>query len=214
MSAATEHFLEVALDAVALHVELEASDGALALVVCLAHHRCVVDDVSLAVVIEEETGVDAVDLTQINRFAPSLQRVFRLHIEVACPYIGGNHIEGLVLLVVADGWRIDAARHMLPLERHLRRTVEYMARRSPVDQVLAGGEGYAGEEGKGRVDEIVGVAHAADARIGIEARQYRVVILVGLVDGCAEAGIVARILEVVELGGLCLCHGGKSKRKG
>ncbi len=62
MGSATQHLLEVALDGVALHVELEASDGTLALVIGFAYNWCVVYDVALAIVVEEETWVDAIYL--------------------------------------------------------------------------------------------------------------------------------------------------------
>ena len=145
---ATEHFLEVALDGVALHVELEATDRALSLVVGTANYRTIVYNVALAIVVEEEAWVDAVYLRQVDRFAPTLLGVFALYKEIASPHIGGNHIEGLVLLVVADGRSEDAARNVLPLQRHLRFAAEHVARWGPVHQVLARGERHAREEGE------------------------------------------------------------------
>ena len=76
MGSATENLLEVALDAVALHVEFEAADSTLALIVGTTCHRTVMHDVSLSVVIEEEAWVDAVNLLQIDRFAPTFGRIF------------------------------------------------------------------------------------------------------------------------------------------
>ena len=67
------------------------------------------NDISLAVVIEEEARVDAVNLLQIDRLAPALGWVLGFHEEVAGTHVGGDHIEGLVLLVIADGWCEDAA---------------------------------------------------------------------------------------------------------
>ena len=108
MGSSTENLLEIALDTVALHIEFETADSTLALIVGTAYHRTVVHDVSLSVVIEEEARVDAVNLLQIDRFAPTLGWVLGLDEEVSGSHVGGNHIEGLVLLVVADGWCEDA----------------------------------------------------------------------------------------------------------
>ena len=109
MGSATENLLEVALDAVALHVEFEAADSTLSLVIGTANYRTVMNDISLAVVIEEEARVDAINLLQIDRFAPALGWVLGLDEEVAGTHIGGNHIESLVLFVIADGWCEDTA---------------------------------------------------------------------------------------------------------
>ena len=76
MGSATENLLEIALDTVALHVEFETADTALTLVIGTANYRTIVNDISLAVVIEEEARVDAVNLSQIDRFAPALGRIF------------------------------------------------------------------------------------------------------------------------------------------
>ena len=76
MSSATQNLLEVALDAVALHVEFETADRALTFIIGTANYRTVVNDVALAVVIEEEARVDAVNLLQIDRLAPAFGRIF------------------------------------------------------------------------------------------------------------------------------------------
>lgn len=78
MGSATQNLLEVALDAVALHVEFEAADRALTFVIGTANYRTIVNDVALAVVIEEEARVDAVNLLQIDRLAPAFGRIFDL----------------------------------------------------------------------------------------------------------------------------------------
>ena len=109
MGSATENLLEVALDAVALYVEFEAADSTLTLIVGTTNYRTVVYNVALSVVIEEEARVNAVNLLQIDRFAPALGWVLGLDEEVSGTHVGGNHIEGLVLLVIADGWCEDTA---------------------------------------------------------------------------------------------------------
>ncbi len=76
MGSATQNLLEVALDAVALHVEFEAADSTLTLIVGTANYRTVMYDISLSVVIEEEARVDAVNLLQIDRLAPAFGRIF------------------------------------------------------------------------------------------------------------------------------------------
>ena len=76
MGSATQNLLEVALNTVALHIEFEAADRALTLVIGTANYRTVVNDVALAVVIEEEARVDAVNLLQIDRLAPAFGRIF------------------------------------------------------------------------------------------------------------------------------------------
>ena len=119
MSTSTENLLEVALDAVALHIKLEEADGTLSLIIGTAYHRTIVYDVALAVVIEEETWVDTIYLWQVDRLAPALGWVFRLYEEVASAHIGGDHIESLVLLVVVDGRCEDTTRYVLSLQWHL-----------------------------------------------------------------------------------------------
>ena len=109
MSSSTENLLEIALDTVALYIEFEAADRALTLVIGTANYRTVVHDISLAIVIEEEARVNTVNLLQIDRLTPAFGRILGFHKEVAGSHIGGNHIEGLVLLVIADGWCEDTA---------------------------------------------------------------------------------------------------------
>ena len=59
-----------------LHVEFEAADRALTFVIGTANYRTVMNHISLAVVIEEEARVDAVNLLQIDRLAPAFGRIF------------------------------------------------------------------------------------------------------------------------------------------
>lgn len=84
---------------------------------------------------------------------------------------------------------------------------------SPIYQILAGRERHTWEEGEGRIHQIIGVTYAAERWVGIKSCQYRVVILMTLVDWHIESCIVAGILEVVELGILSLCSGSKHHRK-
>src|SRR5205807_1796347 len=55
-----------------------------------------------------------------------------------------------------------------------RRAIEHAAELRPVDQVAAVKDRNAGEPSEGRVDQIVIVADAADAGIGIKAGEDRV----------------------------------------
>ena len=79
-----------------------------------------------------------------------------------------------------------------------------MPRWLPVDQVLARAQWHAREEGERGVDEVIGVTHATKGWVWVETCQHRVVVLVALVDFHVEAGIGAGLLEVVELGCLCM----------
>ena len=119
MSAAAHYLRVLANDAVALGVEAEDAYGTLALVVGSAIHRTIVYDVCRAVLVEEERRVDTVNLRQANGVAPPGTRVFRLHEEVTHAHARSNHVVGLVLRVVLDVGRKDAAADALSVERQL-----------------------------------------------------------------------------------------------
>ena len=88
-----------------------------------------------------------------------------------------------------------------------------MAGWSPVYQILAGRERHTWEEGEGRIHQIIGVTYAAERWVGIESCQYWVVVLMRLVYLDIESGIIAGILEVVEVCCLCLRSCSKHHRK-
>ena len=198
-------------DAVALRVEAEDADGSLSFVVGAPVHGSVVHDVSLSVLVEEERGVDAVNLWQCDGVAPAFARVFCLHEEVAHSHVCGDHVERLVLLVVRDGRCKNASADALTLQRQLFRTVEHVSYLRPVHQVGALEDGHSGVERERRVDQIVVVASPAERGVGIESGQYRVQVLVCGIDLLIETGVVARVLEIGEVGILCHCRGDTSQ---
>ena len=209
MGSASKDFLLLTDDAVVLHVKLVYPYRALTLIVGLARWGVVVHDVSLTVLIKEERRVDTAHLFQINRLAPSLCRILTLHIEITLAYIGSNHIESLVLLVIRYCRGKDTSRHTLIAERQLTLTVEHMTYLLPVDKVLALEDWYTGEERERRVDKVIGISLATDGRVGIESSHHGVKILIGIVDSLVESTVVAFIAEVLECCGLChgsCCH--------
>ena len=200
MGAPAHNLAVSAHDAVALGVEAEDADSPLSLVVGTTVDGSVVHDICLTVVVEEERGVDTVDLRQADGVAPAHVRVFGLHEEVAHAHAGGDHVVSFVFRIVLDVGGKDAARHTLSVQGQLRGAVEHMAYLRPVHQVFTLEDGHAGEECERRVDQIELIAHPAERRVGIETRQNGVEILVGRVVLFVEAGVVARVLKVSESG--------------
>ena len=120
MGAAAHNLYRFADDAVALHTELQQPDGPLSVILCLSDDRSIMHDIRPAIVVEQERRVNAVHLWQIYGVAPPLMWVFGLDIEISTlAHVGGYHIEGVILSVIADGWRIDAARHPLTFQLKL-----------------------------------------------------------------------------------------------
>src|SRR3546814_1467928 len=64
-----------------------------------------------------------------------------------------------------------------------------------LDEIGALEDGQAGEIGKGRIDQIISVARARDAGIGIEAGEDRVAIIVRRLRDAGRKRVVAGILD-------------------
>ena len=136
-----------------------------------------VGDVALAVVIEEEGGIDAADAAKLDRFRPGPLGVLGGDIEIAdAAHESAHDIEGAV--VIADGRGVRAAGNRAAAHGELRGTVNDVADLRPVDQVLGMPDGNAGKVVEGGVDQIVIVADAADGGIGIEPGDDGVKVLV------------------------------------
>ncbi len=95
----------------------------------------------------------------------------------------------------ADVWREYAPGQSEVLEIKLAGTIDGVADLGPVHQVPAVEDRDARKPGEGRIDEIIIVADAGNARVGIEALQNRI--------GVFESGrlwqpVVAAIFEPVE----------------
>ena len=134
-------------------------------------------DVRAAVVVEEERRVDAVDLGQPDRLRPRARRILRGDDEVAAAVDERvDHVERAG--VVADRRREDAARD--PQRRRAAAATAGRARGRSASSGRdpAAEDRHAREVREARVDEVVVVADANDARIGIEAREDRVGVLV------------------------------------
>ena len=143
-------------------------------------------EIRLSVVVEEEVRVDAA-LAHIDRVGPFARRVLRRDVKIpAAGHVGRDHVERAV--VVADRRRVDAIPHADVLQAGLRGTCDAVADLLPVDQVLAVMDRHAGEIAERAVHHVVIVAHAAHARIGVEARQDRVAVAMRL--GLARSRIL------------------------
>ena len=130
------------------------------------------DVIHLAVIVEEQRRIDAFAIERM-RLRPRPGRIGRRHVEIArAPDVRRHHVERAV--VVPQRRREHAARRPHLLERQLARPREHVPDLPPVDQILAVKDRHAGKILERAVDQIVVVAHAANARIGIEAREHRV----------------------------------------
>jgi hypothetical protein len=122
-----------------------------------------------ALVVEEQFGVDA-SLFHPDGVRPRACGVGGGDVVVATVrHVGVDHIEHP--FVVADGRRIQSAPCRRLRQVHLRGAADAAAYLFPVDEVLAAVDGDAGEILEGAVHEVELVAHAADTRVGVEARQ-------------------------------------------
>ena len=119
--------------------------------------------VDLAVVIPEERGVDALVIDP-HRVGPFAVNVVGPDVEIAAATaVGGDHVEAAV--VITDSGGVDAAGSPGISQRQLTFPGQNVADLLPVGQVLAVPQGDTGEKFKGTVDQIVIIAHTADAGI-------------------------------------------------
>src|SRR5205823_4976432 len=103
-------------------------------------------------------------------------------------------------VVVANRRRVDAFRNTTSVERELRRPIEHVTNLRPVHEIAAAKDWNSREVREARRDEIVVVARARDARIGVEAGENRIEVLVRPGTGRMIDRIVARVFEPVEPG--------------
>ena len=183
-----------------LQVVVPYLDDAVSLILFFSFgRRVVVHHVSLAVVVKEQRGVYAVEF-QLHRVAPSLHRVFGLHHHIAesTGELCRNHVEGVVVRVVADGRGIHTHADAAVLHLQLRLAVEHVPDLLPVHQVCGMEDGYAGEHGKRGVHQVVVLALPRDAGVGIAALQDGAVELVGLQGVVFVDLVIALVGELSE----------------
>ena len=96
----------------------------------------VVNNISLAILIEEERWVDALEI-EFVRIAPALEWVLCLNDDVTetTRELGGNHVECLVVLVIDNLRSIDTCRNAAVMQFKLGHTVENMANLLPVHHI-------------------------------------------------------------------------------
>ena len=179
-------------DVVLLH-----PDRAVSLIQRFAGRRPVVDHVRSAVIVEEERRVDAVEARKPDRIGPRSGRVFRRHDEVAAGVDErADHVVRPV--VIANRRREQAARDAGAIELELRRTIEDVPQLRPVDEILALKDRQSGEVREARRDEVVVLADANHARIGVESGENRIRVPRWTDVGVAIHGIVALVREPIE----------------
>ena len=173
-------------------VELLQPDRTMPLVEWRSDRRAVVHDVGLTVVVDR-VG----ERREKDRIRPRALRIFRRDEEVATPIDDGvDQVEGAV--VISDRRREETSRDAGAVQIELGRSVEHVADLRPRHEILAVEDRDPWEVREARDDEVVVVADAHHARIGIEAGKDRIEILVlrrrdGLVDR-----VVADVLEPLE----------------
>ena len=142
-------------------------DGAVAAVEGL-RRIVAVDDVALAVVIEEEGGVHAADAAERDRLGPGAFWVFGGNVEIADPADeSADDIVGAV--VIADAWSVRAVLNRAAPHAELRGSVNHISDLGPVNQIFGMPDRNAGEVIEGGVDEVIVVAHPAEGGVGIKA---------------------------------------------
>jgi len=148
-----------------LGVDLAEPDA----IVGIAHHVAVA-------VLEVERRVDAT-LFQPYGVRPLASGIVRIDEEIAAAGgVGGNHVERAV--VVADGGGIDASPREGSAQVHLTLACQTVAYLFPVYEVAAVPQRNAGEVVESTVHQIVVAIDTTDARVGIEARNHRIAIVV------------------------------------
>src|SRR5689334_2647481 len=122
----------------------------------------------MAVVVEEDRRIDPIDVAQPDRLRPRSRGVRRRDDEVAAT-TRARRDQVKRAVVVANRRRVNALGNAPPIQRELRRSVEYMTDLRPMDQVATLEDRNPREVREARGDEVVIVAGANDARIGIKA---------------------------------------------
>ena len=180
----------------AAEIELLDPDRAMAVVERGALGRPVVDDVCLAIVVEEERRIDAVDFLEPHGLGPRALGIRRRDEEIAAGF--HQRVDDVVdALVEVDRWREHAARDVQPVERELAGIAERVTDQLPVHEVRALVDRNAGKVRERGIDEVVLVADARDAGVGVVTRENRVVVAAGR-QGLGERGIAAGVFEPVE----------------
>ncbi len=159
-------------------VELLNPDGAMAVVErSVVGWVAVVEHPGAPVVVEEERGVDALEV-EPHGVAPRAGGIGRGDEEIAA---GAHHRAHNVkdAVVVFDGGGEEAARDGEAVVVELVGPVDDVAGLSPVHQIGAVKDQNAGEVGEAGVDEVVVVADAADARVGVVAGEDGVAVVAG-----------------------------------
>ena len=203
-------------DGVAGHgVERDEADAAVRAPAGHTLRRFLVYDIGLAVFVEEEGGVDAVDVLEEDGIAPVSRRVGGGHVEM--PFlqseVGRDHVEEPVVGVVGYLRGVDATLVEALSEQvwKLRGAVEDIAYVFPVDEVCRMIQGYSREVSERGGDEVIVRAFAADTGIAVPSGDDRIVEL-GLVLQRAQVVVVvvALVPEFMEYRvagyGCCTSH--------
>ena len=190
-------------------VELLDPDGTMTLVERGAFGRPVVDDVRLAVVVEEERRIDAVDFLEPLGIGPGPLRICRGDEEIAAGF--HQRVDDVVdALVKVDRGREYAARDAQPIEGGPAGIVERVTDQLPVHEVGALVDRNAGKMRERGIDQVVLVTDARDAGIGVVTRENRVVVTAGGQRG-REGGITTGVFKPVE--GYCVVRDGQEPRR-
>nr|GEW13239.1 hypothetical protein [Tanacetum cinerariifolium] len=121
-------------------------------------------------VVKKQRRVDALHLGQVGGVAPGAGWVFGRHHKVA---LAVNERAGHVVraIVVVDGRRKQAPRHLVAHKIHLGRPVDDIAYLFPVFEVAAVHHRNAGKVAERGIDQIIVRAYFHHARVGVKAGQ-------------------------------------------
>ena len=151
----------------------------------------VMNDIDLAVAIEQQRGIDAVE-AEPHRIGPRPGRILGGDEEIAA---AGNASvdDGEGAVVITELRCVETARDFQLAEIDLARPVDGVAHLRPVHQILGMEHRQAGEVHEARIDQVIILADAHDARIGVIALPDRIQILLrpGLLD------VVDRVMAVI-----------------
>ena len=113
-AAFVDNYLAFAYALVSGSVKLYHTHGAMTGVFSLSVGSVIViNDITLAILVEEESRVDTLYFRKHDRVRPFAKGILSFHEEISGAHVGGDHVVSLVSRIVCDIRRKNTAAHML-----------------------------------------------------------------------------------------------------
>ena len=187
-------------DFVSVEVIFTTPDGAVTTIFGRVGWFIIIDNVTFAVVVKEEGGVDAMHFGHRDRLTPTFIRVLGLEDDIAhAVHQSDNQIESLVLFTIFNVWSIDTAGDAETLLKdRLGVSVDDITAEVPIHQILAVPDRDAWPIDKRAVGHEKVIALTTDRGVRVGAGNDRIEILCLRVERCIISSVVAAVGEILK----------------